>query len=125
METCRQDDMRRQKPFHICVFPQAAAFHKNAHAPLTSLNLRFHEGNLTKACAPWPTPTRTMTASTEVKAVMVMVSGHGRKILVVVEDGLGVLTNSDDTQYNYSLNPCCSGKRSRRGLTNAHYHLNL
>ena len=30
-----------------------------------------------------------MTASTEVKAVMVMVSGHGRKILVVVEDGLG------------------------------------
>ena len=35
-------------------------------------------------------PTKTMTASTRVKAVMVMVSGHGRKILVVVEDGLGV-----------------------------------
>ena len=35
-------------------------------------------------------------------------------ILVVVEDGLGVKTNSDSTMEKTSLNPCCSGRWSRR-----------
>ena len=44
-----------------------------------------------------------MTASTEVKAVMVMVSGHGRKILVVVEDGLGEYTKDlSDEEFKLS-----------------------
>ena len=44
--------------------------------------------------------TKTMTAFTHVEAVMVLVSGHGQKILVVVELGLGVdLRNQKDLKY--------------------------
>ena len=44
-------------------------------------------GNLIIACDSCPTLTMTMTPSIEEKTVMVIVSGHSRKILVVVEIG--------------------------------------
>ena len=52
--------------------------------------LAIPEGNLIIACDSCPTLTMTMTPSIEEKTVMVIVSGHSRKILVVVEIGLGV-----------------------------------
>ena len=51
--------------------------------------LAIPEGNLIIAYDSCLTLTMTMTPSIEEKTVMVIVSGHGQKILVVVEIGLG------------------------------------
>ena len=96
METCRQVDMRRQKPFHICVFPQAAAFHKNAHAPLTSLKstIRRSQSSISRreshqSLRLMPDPDQNHDGFNGSK------SSHG----------LG--------QWSWSENPCCSGRWSR------------